>query len=256
MTIAPDDRGFTLGDGLFETLLVEDGEPMDWLAHVDRLIAGCAALDLPAPAEAELRAEVRQVLSTSKRSSGRAALRLTWSAGPGGRGLERPPHLAPVLTATLAPAPRPLGPATLATARVRRNEGSPSSLHKTLSYMDNVLARREAVEAGAADALMLNNRGEVACASAANIFWVRDGALYTPALECGVLAGVVRAKVLAAGLNYQVRQVRASRDALDGAQAIFLTNSLIGVRDVSVLDGRALPQQVGQSILKALRGRK
>lgn len=256
MTIAPDDRGFTLGDGLFETLLVEDGQPADWTAHIARLTAGCAALGLPAPAEPKLHAAVRQALSTSKLWSGRAALRLSWSAGPGGRGLDRPQPLAPVLTATLAPASWPPGPVTLATAQVRRNEGSPASRHKTLSYIDNILARQEAVATGADDALMLNNRGEIACASAANIFWVRDGQLCTPALECGVLAGIVRARVLVADLNYQVRQVREPRGELDSAEAIFLTNSLVGVRDVSALDGRPLPQQVGQSILKALRGRR
>ena len=86
---------------------------------------------------------------------------------------------------------------------------------------------------------MLNSRGEAACAAAANVFWVSDGRLLTPALECGVLAGTMRACVLAAAgrLGVAVAEVQAPGQTLRGADAIFLTNSLIGVRAVSSLDG-------------------
>jgi len=81
---------------------------------------------------------------------------------------------------------------------------------------------------------MLNNRGEIACAAAANIFWVKDGRLFTPALDCGVLDGIMRGRVMAAAA---VEEVRAPRTALQDAEAVFLTNSLIGVRVAASLDG-------------------
>ena len=110
---------------------------------------------------------------------------------------------------------------------------------KTLSYLDNVLARGAGLRAGADEALMLNTAGEVACAAAANIFWVEDQTLCTPALECGVLDGIVRAQVLRAapGLGLVAREVRAGPERLAG-RSVFLTSSLIGLRPVATLDGR------------------
>lgn len=242
MSIPPDDRGFTLGDGLFETVLAVGGELRRADAHLDRLAAGCAELGLPEPDRAHARALMAQALSQAGLVQGRAAVRLTLTAGSGGRGLDRPAELSPRLVATAAPAPLPAGPARLVTARVRRNDASPASRLKTLAYLDNVLARREARAAGADEALMLNTRGDLACAAAANLFWIADGALCTPALTCGVLAGVMRGAAIAAAhrLGASVRELAAAPDALAGAEAVFLTNSLMGVRPVSEIDGRAV----------------
>jgi branched-chain amino acid aminotransferase/4-amino-4-deoxychorismate lyase len=125
---------------------------------------------------------------------------------------------------------------------VRRNDRSPSSRLKTLSYIDNVLARAEARAAGADEALMLNTAGEVACAAAANVFWIRHGEVFTPSLECGVLDGVIRREAIAAchRLGAPVEEVFANTGRLAGAP-MFITNSLIGVRPVASLDGAELP---------------
>jgi branched-chain amino acid aminotransferase/4-amino-4-deoxychorismate lyase len=240
--IAAGDRGFTLGDGLFETVLAEAGVLAHLAAHLDRLAAGCAVLGLPEPDRAEAERRMRRALADAGLQDTRAAVRLTWTAGAGGRGLDRPEPLHPVLVATAAPAPRPEAPARLVTSRVRRNDQSPTSRLKSLAYLDNVLARREARAAGADEAVMLNTRGELACAAAANLFWVAGGRLYTPHLDCGVLAGIERARVIAAAarLGEPVRAVRVGPEALETAEAAFLTNSLIGLRGVSAVDGRRL----------------
>lgn len=238
MSVPADDRGFTLGHGLFETVLFEDGDLQHWDAHLARLSRGCVVLGLPAPfGEACERAALEAVGGLA-----RAAVRLTWSAGSGGRGLDPPVGPEPRLVVTAAQIAAPEGPAGLITATVRRNDRSPASRLKTLSYLDNVLARAEARAAGADEALMLNTCGEVACAAAANVFWIVDGVVRTPALDCGVLDGIVRAQVLraCAGLGVAVEEVRAPPAALAGA-AVFLTNSLIGLRHVDRLDGRGLP---------------
>jgi len=235
--IPTDDRGLTLGDGLFETILARDGALVLAAEHLARLARGCAALGLPQPDLAEARRLCEQAAASV---GGRAAVRLTLTAGSGGRGLDRPASPAPRLVATASLAPAPQGPAVLVTSPVRRNEGSPASRLKTLSYVDNVLSRQAARAAGADEALMLNNAGEIACATAANIFWLAEGRLFTPALECGVLDGVMRAQVIAAAaeLGLDPTEIRAPRSALNVAEAIFLTNSLIGLRVVSALDGR------------------
>src|SRR5206468_188812 len=132
------------------------------------------------------RAAVRQ----AGLEASRAAVRVTLTAGSGGRGLERPAALRRRLFATAARADAPTAPASLIVAQVQRNQASPASRLKTLAYLDNVLARREAVAAGADEAVMLNTLGEVACAAAANIFWVRGEAVFTPAAQTGRLDGI------------------------------------------------------------------
>ncbi len=254
MTIDAADRGLLLSDGLFETLLWSGGELAAFEAHAARLTRGCAALGLPAPDFDRLRGAAVDAVARAGLSATRAAVRLTWTAGIGGRGLDRPADLTPRLIASAAPSPRPTGAARLRTVGIRRNEGSPASRLKTLAYLDNVLARRSARAMGADEALMLNNRGEIAGGAAANVFWFEGDVLVTPALDCGVLDGIVRNAVIerARGVGIEVRQVRAARDRLERASGLFLTNSLIGPRPVETLDGVAVRPHPGLDTLLAL----
>ncbi len=246
MTAFPlDDRGLLLGDGLFETMLwapVVQGKG-GLLSHLDahlaRMAAGCETLGLPAFDLGEARALCLAAPGEAGLDETRAAVRLTLTAGSGGRGLDRP--AAPVLrlAARAAAAPVPTTPVDLVLAKTRRNEGSPASRLKTLSYVDNVLARAEALAAGADEAVMRNNHGDLTCAAAANLFWVTDEVLFTPALHCGVLNGLARGRVIAAAraLDVDVHEVATGAEALDEAQAVFLTNSLIGVRPARRFEG-------------------
>lgn len=241
-TIPADDRGFTLGHGLFETLLADHGRLVFFDEHVARLQRACPALALPSPSADGLRAVAEDALAEAGLQSARAAVRLSWSAGSGGRGLDAPHEPSPGLIASASPAPEPGRPVALALAHVRRNESSPTARLKTLSYVDNVVARAEARSKGADEALMLNLKGQLACAAAANLFWTRGLRLYTPALECGVLDGVIRARVIAAAQarGVGVQEVVARKFVLLRAGAVFLTNSLIGAAPVTSLDGTAL----------------
>ena len=227
-----EDRGFTLGDGVFETVLADSGRLVCFGKHLARMAEGAVALGLPPPQASEARSRSTAALAGAGLDQARAAVRLAWTAGSGGRGLDRPERSHPRLTVSCAPAIAARGPARLYLSSVRRNEGSPASRHKTLAYLDNVLARREARAAGADEAIMLNNAGALACCAAANLFWVQGGRLFTPALNCGVLAGLVRAQVLncAAVLGVSFDEVVAAPEALAAADAVFITNSLIGVR--------------------------
>ncbi|HEX7884789.1 MAG TPA: aminotransferase class IV [Phenylobacterium sp.] len=243
MTEIPlDDRGFTLGHGLFETVLWADEALVHWDAHLERLERGCRVLGLPLPDRERLRIAALVALDAAG-SPLRAAVRVNWTAGSGDRGLDPPATPEPRLTATAAAARPATESTTLAVAKVRRNDRSPTSRVKSLSYLDNVLARAEARAAGADEALMLNTAGEVACAAAANLFWVRHEEVFTPALDCGVLDGIMRRQVIAAchALGVPVQEVYANLGRLAGAP-MFITNSLVGVRPVARLDGRELPR--------------
>ena len=240
MTGVPiDDRGLLLGDGLFETVLFKAGRAVLWEQHLARLARGCAALRLPYPDPDDLAAAAQEALEAAGLGTARAAVRLTWTAGSGGRGLERPQALEPRLIASAAPSARPHTPARVLISGVRRNAGSPVSRLKTLSYLDNVLARREALTGGADEALMLNGQGHLACAAASNLFWIAEDRLYTPDLACGVLDGIMRGEAIDAArrLGVEVLEVEADAVALAGAQALFLTSSLIGLRRIAELDG-------------------
>lgn len=240
--VPADDRGLLLGDGLYETLLAEDGALRHFELHLQRLTRGCGVLGLAPPTAEAARAAAGAALGRAGLSAGRAAVRLTLTAGSG-RGLDRPFPATGRLLAMAAAAPAPQGPASLATVAIRRNETSPLARLKTLSYLDNVLARRLARAAGAEEALMLNGKGEIACAAAANLFWIEAGRLFTPALECGVLDGILRGRAIAAARSLGVEVVQAAEGlaTLGRAEGMFLTSSLIGVRPVQALDGRPVP---------------
>ena len=234
MTVPHDDRGLLLGDGLFETVLARDGVLVLMEAHGRRLQAGAAVLGLPSPALDTLERAAREALRAAGLQAGRAAVRLTLTAGSGGRGLDRPADPTPRLLASAAASPSPQGPVSLAVSQVRRNETSPAARLKSLAYLDQVIARRQAQADGADEALMLNTAGRLACAAAANVFWIADGRLCTPRLDCGVLDGIMRGQVLArAGTcGLEAAEVGAGLEVLEKAEAVFVTNSLIGVRAV------------------------
>lgn len=232
--IDPTDRGLLLADGVFETVLVENGMPWHIEAHISRLERGCDALNLPRPDRTELGHAIGAALRDETPPE-RAALRITYTAGSGGHGLDRPEDLKPITLVRLSAAPKPEGTAKLWLSSIRRNETSPASHHKTLNYLDNVLARQQARQQGADEALMCNSQGQLTCAAAANLFWLKDYCLYTPALSCGVLPGLTRQRLInrAHDLGLAVQEVTAPPAALTGA-SLFLSNSLMGLRPASL----------------------
>jgi branched-chain amino acid aminotransferase len=236
------DRGLTLGDGLFETIAVLNGMPGYLEAHLDRLDSGALELGIVLSRRAIERG-IAELLRTL--SADHAILRVTITRGPGARGLSAEGD-RPTLLITLAPWQRGTvyAPVRLATASIRRNQSSPASRLKSLSYVDNILAAREASKAGADDALLLNTEGRVACSTIANVFLIAGEKLITPPVSEGVLPGIIRSRVLAlapqVGLVPSERPI-ASAELLAG-DAVFVTNSIRLVRPVIAIDGAARPE--------------
>ncbi|MFG1371555.1 aminotransferase class IV [Xanthobacter oligotrophicus] len=243
--ISPFDRGFTLGDGLFETLRVRDGIVLRLEAHLARLTAGAGVLGLPLPT-LDLAAALAATAAANALTQG--VLRLTLSRGTGPRGVLPPAEPNPTLVITAAPLPAPAPPARLVIAQgTRRNDRSPLAQVKSLNYLDNILARQEAARRGADDALLLNTRERVAETSIANVFAVIGGDLVTPPLSEGVLPGIMRAAVLTEGAGERP----LTAEDLSGAEEIFITSAL-GIRSVAALEGREV---AGRAVAEQLRAR-
>lgn len=235
--IDPADRGLTLGDGLYETIAVRGRRPARVPAHLARLRRGARVVGL---AVAEDDAALAAALADVARANGidEGVLRLTLTRGPAPPGLAPPDAAEPTLLITgraekLSPAPTTT--AIVATV-TRRNALSPLSRIKTTNCLDAVLAHREALERGADDALLRNAAGDLAEATAANLFAVIAGALVTPPLADGALAGVMRADVID-GLGAEERSV--SPVDLAGASEAFLTSSL-RIRPLVAVDGKPI----------------
>lgn len=233
--IDPADRGFTLGDGLFETIRVQDGRGV-WLdRHLARLAAGCAVLGIPRRFDdAALAGACAAVIVAEGIRAG--ALRLTVSRGPGPRGVLPPPSPEPTMLITGHVGAAPGTPVALVVARgTCRNQRSALSRIKSLNALDAVIARREAASQGADDAVMLNTEGRVAETTIANLFASIGGAWVTPPVGEGALPGIMRGAVLAR-LGAAERPLTVTD--LEQAEALLLTNAL-SIRAVARLGGIA-----------------
>ena len=241
--IDPRDRGFTLGDGLFETLVAENGHPVDLAQHLERMAHGATVLELPLPVEAtEIATAISQVLEVNGFLSGRAALRVTVSRGVGSRGLLMPLDPTPNVVITAGAFPPIPAHLDAATVPIRRNEGSPLSRIKSLNYLDNVLAQQQAQAAGAQEALMLNNRDRVAGFARGNLFALIGERWVTPPLADGVLDGITRARILKNGkkAGLDVAESTLERADFTSVSALFISNSLLGCVPIARLDGQEM----------------
>ena len=240
--IDPADRGLLLGDGLFETLRVYGGRPFRLDAHLARLEAGAAAIGLPVPDRDEMTTAVTATLRVNELAD--ALLRITLTRGPGPRGLLPPDEVKPTLLIAAHALPPSLPEAMRARlVGIRRNEHSPLSRLKSLAYLDNILALREAAATGCGEAILLNTAGRIAGGSRSNLFLVLEGVLTTPPPSEGVLPGIARQTVLelAAANGMPAREAPLGIEELERASEAFLTNSLMEVAPLARLEKRTLP---------------
>jgi branched-chain amino acid aminotransferase len=229
-----DDHGFTVGDGVFETLLVRDGAPFALTRHLARLVSGAARLGLPEPDLDVVRRGIDAVTRAETPDLGR--LRITYTAGPAPMGSGRGGG-----TPTLAIAVSEIVPQPASAAVVRspwaRNERSSIAGVKTVSFADNVVALAWARKRGASEALFANTRGELCEGTGSNVGYVVDGEARTPTLRSGCLPGVTRALALEwCGMS----EIDDSIDVLDKAEEVFLLSTTREIQPVHRLDTRGL----------------
>jgi len=229
------DRGFLLGDGLFETFYVENGQAFEYDAHLNRLFASLKILDIQCPYTIEdLKQSIDACLMENGISLG--SLRLTVTRGTGPRGLLPPENCDVTVLITCVGGQmkrHDFPPVSLMVSSIRRNDTSPTSQLKTIGgYLDNILALQEAKSRGFDDAILLNTKDHIACTTSANIFLKLDGIWHTPAQEDGILSGIYRDEFIQEQANaaQPVIEQSLTLDDLKRAEQIMLTNSLIGKR--------------------------
>ena len=257
------DRGFLLGDGLYETMRVVRGRPFRLPQHLDRLACGADFLKIKLPfTSKELENFAGQLIELNQMPE--AILRLTLTRGPGGRGYApngggKPTVLMTLHAAPGAPASGPAcsgqsspyaGPEAgapsgwkLITASFRIPAGDPLASFKTTSKILHVMARAEAEDQGADEALLLNTNGEAAETAGGNMFWIHDGTICTVPAGRGILPGVTRAVVLeiCQTLGLQTGERAIKPEALRNAGGLFITQSVFGIVPVVMFDGVPVP---------------
>lgn len=257
--ISPLDRGFTLADGLFETMRAYHGTVFRLEPHLRRLTAGAGVLGFAIPDDVPATIAAAQ---TAIRDAGwpDAALRLTITRGAGPRGLAPPEHIAPTVVLAvhaLAP-PEPLAArcVRVRTAAARRNEFAATAGVKTLAYVESVVALSHARAAGADDAIFLDTAGHLSEATASNLFVVTGATIRTPPLACGVLPGITRAVVLelASSIGLMAREEVLRPDDLAAAGEAFLTSSIRELAPIEQVDGRPMPNGAPGPVTVRLAG--
>ncbi|MFO8025383.1 aminodeoxychorismate lyase [Thiohalophilus sp.] len=235
------DRACQYGDGLFETLAVRNGQVEFLEAHLQRLAKGAASLGIPMPDAGLWRADIRTLLVGRQQG----VLKLMLSRGPGGRGYLAPDD--PVTSRIVMLHPWPVHPPEYVEQGVRvrlcqmRLAVQPQLAGiKHLNRLEQILARREWADPAIQEGVMFDNRDRVIEGTMSNLFWVKGSTLHTPDLSaCGV-QGIMRQQIinLAPALGLDVQIDHYSRQALDEADGLFLTNSVIGLWPVQQLEER------------------
>jgi branched-subunit amino acid aminotransferase/4-amino-4-deoxychorismate lyase len=226
-SILASDRGYLIGDGVFETMLLVNGRIIFNEDHRRRLRRGMETLGMSGdPPDFQ---GIADALNAAERE--RAALRCTVSR-IGGRGLSPPNGARLRIVASLNEAPEvSVAPVTLARTRRTRLSSASTAMFKCIGgYAESVLARMDALAAGADEALMMNESGDVVCASAANLFCVMDEMVITPPVDAGAIPGCARAEVARCCVRLGVAFVERPFGDDELAAPLFISNSLIGLR--------------------------
>lgn len=228
------DHGFTVGDGVFETLKIDQGTPFALTRHVRRLARSAAGLALPEPDEELVREAVAQVCAAEPYELG--VLRITYTSGPGPLGSMRGDDGCTLAVVSMPGKQWPES-TKVHVSQWPRNERSPLAGLKTTSYAENAVALAAAGRTGASEAVMGNLAGRLCEGTGSNVFVVLDGVVVTPPLSDGCLAGVTRGLVLD---WFDVEEQSLPLEVLEQAEEVFLTSCTRDVHPVHAVDGRAL----------------
>ena len=247
------DHGLLYGDGVFEGIRVYGGKIFECEAHLKRLYDSARGIRLTIPiSEQQYREAMEQTIKATGFSD--CYIRAVVSRGPGSLGLDPAKCPGPsviVIVDTITLYPREMyekGMAVITASVIRNHPNALSPRIKSMNYLNNILAKIEAVDAGVPEAVMLNHEGTVAECTGDNIFIVRDGLIATPTTSDGILEGITRDVIIRLCRKNQIPCVEKTllRHDLYVADECFLSGTAAEVVPVTKIDGRAIGSgQVG-----------
>ena len=254
------DHGLLYGDGCFEGIRIYNGRIFKLQSHLRRMFDSAQAIRLnPGYSIEEIESAVRETVELNKQLNG--YIRLVFTRGTGTLGLN--PFLCPTPTIFIIANDISLyadelyeqGMPIIVAKRPRVPIECLNPAVKSLNYLNNILAKIEAIDAGVMEALMLNVEGEAAECTGDNIFLVNDGAISTPPLAAGILNGITRDYVIShicPGLGHSVEERSISLDELKGADEVFLTGTAAEIIGVNGIDGSIIGDGNVGKITRAL----
>jgi 4-amino-4-deoxychorismate lyase len=261
-TVSVNDRGFTYGDGLFETIAIIDGKMLLWDLHWHRLVNGCERLRINCPEESLLLDDIEQLLAQANDNyRRRGVIKLIVTRGVGGRGYQYDPAMGSTRLVMLSGWPPHQGTEKDKGIKIQLCDTRLSSQPrlagiKHLNRLEQVLARSEWSNDEITEGVMLDANDNIIEGTMSNLFFVdHQQCLVTPSLnECGI-AGVQREHVLnkAEEKGYQIKITEVPVNDLDQFSEVFVTNSLIGIWPViAIEDQRFVIGPVTKSLQAAI----
>lgn len=242
------DHGLLYGDGCFEGIRVYGGNVFKLHGHVERMQASARHIYLEPPyTDEELAAAIVETVEANRIEDG--YVRVVYTRGKGSLGLSPSSCSDPsciIIADTISLYPDEMyvdGMPVIIAQRPRIPIQCLDPQIKSLNYLNNILAKVEAIEAGVLEAIMLNIDGDVAECTGDNIFLIKDGAIVTPDTSAGMLHGITRRFVMeevAPACGYTVEERKVSKEELFEADEIFLTGTAAEVIGVSSIDGRCI----------------
>lgn len=231
------DEGYFFGMGAFETIAVEQGNPVLLSQHYERLQRAMDFLKLHHSME-EIRVKADDVLADAEMKEGRMVLKITVSDQN---------ILVSKRKNTYGPEDYRRGFSAVI-SNVRRNETSPFTYHKTLNYGDCLLEKRRVKAEGADEPIFLNLKGVISEGATTNVFFVKNGRLLTPSVDCGILPGIVRDYVCR---RFEAEEREILPREISECEEMFLTNSLLGIMPVRSFEDHVFEKQErGRRILE------
>ena len=236
------DRSFLYGDGLFETVRSYGGRLFLWAEHLDRLTHGAHLLQIPMPeTPARLTAAATELLRLNQVENGLLRIQLTRGVGRRGYSISGADNPRIIITLHPAPPPEMIMPRfDVWISSIRIPAHDPLAAVKTCNKLHQILARAEAELAGAHEAVLLNTEGLVAEAATSNLFWVEGGAVFTPPVAAGALAGVTRGFVmkLCAELQIGCHEAALPPSKMTAKDGLFLTTSSLEIVEVASVNAK------------------
>lgn len=253
INISPQDRGFRYGDGVFDTMIVSNGKIYQRDFHLARLEGSLKAVKINFDIK-NLPEYFNGLITANNFMNG--LLRVQITRGISGRGYLPDKESEPTLLMETFPAPALQNKEIKLWRSDYRKipQKSLPSYAKLCQGLNSTLARIEAAENNCFDSLLLNEKNEICETSSANIFWLKDNILYTPALSCGVLGGSIRSAVIRLS-PYIVKEVSSSIEELKNATGVFITNislKITAVCELKPLDIKWQSDKISAQILKLL----